>query len=77
MEHVAEWDKIRAEIVDWAASNKLIVNTIQPIVSYAQGERAKPVQGEQKSDVQYYNAFVARTGVDDRTAAVGKDLLGD
>lgn len=76
MEHVSEWDSIRSQIIDWAVKEDFVVNTIQPVVSYVQGERAQPVKGKKKSDLEYLNSFAQRTGIDERTLQVGKDILG-
>lgn len=77
MEDVAEWATIREEIEQWATKNKLIVNSIVPIVAYVQGERQRLVKSVQKNDQQYLDTLVKRQGVDERTAQVGKELIGD
>lgn len=77
MEDVAEWASIRQEVEAWATKNKFVVNTIVPQVSYVQGERQKLVKSVRKSDHQYLDAFVSRTGIDEHTARTGKELLED
>lgn len=75
MEHTAEWDKIRGQVQDWGVKHNLIVNTIQPIVSFVQGERAKAVKGERKSDSTYFEAFAKRNGLDEKTAEIGRGII--
>lgn len=75
MENVSQWIDIRSKVEDWAAKRKWIVNTIQPIVSYVQGERKKIVKSQKKSDGQYLQSFVQRTGTDERTAQIGKEIV--
>lgn len=77
MEDVAEWAAIRQEVEAWATKNKFVVNVIVPIVAYVQGERQKIVNSSMKSDQQYLQAFVSRTGADDKTAEIGKELMED
>lgn len=76
MEEVAEWNAIRSEIIDWCTKNKLKLHTISPVVAY-DTDASTIVNSQRKSDDEYLNDFVKRTGIDDRTAAVGKELLGD
>jgi DNA repair exonuclease SbcCD nuclease subunit len=75
MEHVSEWATIRQSIETWAVSQKFVVNTIVPLVSYVQGERVKAARAAKKSDAQYLTAYVERTGIDERTAQVGKEIV--
>mgnify|MGYP001553585418 FL=1 len=75
MEHVAEWDKWRSLAEKWAIDRGLVVNSIIPVVSYDVGERAKPVKGQRKSDKQYLEAFVSRSGIDKKTAEIGKEIV--
>lgn len=75
MEHVADWDAIRSKVETWANEQGFIVNTIQPVVAYVQGERASFVKGKKKSDLEYLNSFASRTGIDERTLQVGKDII--
>ena len=75
MQHVAEWPKIREYIEKWAIKQKFVINTIQPIVSYVAGARQKVTKSVRKSDLQYVEALISRTGADERTAQVGKEIL--
>lgn len=75
MEHVAHWSEIRQEVEAWAIKNKFIVNSIIPQVAYVAGERQKAVNSIRKTDYQYMDAFVQRTGIDERTALVGKEII--
>lgn len=77
MKDVANWTEIRQQVEAWAIKNNFVVNTIQPIVAYEAGERQKVIKSQRKSDIQYLNSFVQRLGVDERTAAVGKELMED
>ncbi|MDE2589221.1 MAG: hypothetical protein KGL95_06105 [Patescibacteria group bacterium] len=75
MKDVAEWDKIRDEVCTWAQKKGFVVNTIQPIVAYDVGSRAKPSQGQKKSDGQYLDQYVRRSGIDEKTAEIGKQIV--
>ena len=75
MKDVAEWTTIREKVAFWASQNSFIVNTIQPIVAYEAGARQKVVKSVKKADEQYLDTFVKRTGADERTAAVGKEIV--
>lgn len=75
MEDVAHWADIRQEVELWATKNKFVVNTIVPEVAYEVGERQKLTSSQQKTDDQYLDSFVKRTGADKETVRVGKDLL--
>lgn len=77
MEHVSRWVEIRQQVEAWAIKNNFVVNTIQPIVAYEAGERQKVIKSQRKSDIQYLSSFVQRLGVDERTAAIGKELMED
>lgn len=77
MDDVAEWATIREEVESWATKNNFIVNSVIPIVAYVQGERQKLVKSTKKSDEAYLDAFVKRSGLDEKTADVGKQLMGD
>jgi predicted phosphodiesterase len=72
---VSEWATIRKHVEDWATKEKFVINTIQPVVSYVQGERQKLIQSSKKSDNEYLSALVQRQGVDERTAQVGKEII--
>lgn len=74
MEHVAHWDRLRSHLSQWLADQGAIVSTIIPVVTYAQGARAEPI-GQRKSDKQYFDAFVSRNGIDERSAAIGKEIV--
>jgi hypothetical protein len=75
MEDVAQWAEIRTEVEQWAVKNNFVVNTIQPIVAYVQGERQQIVDSGKKSDAEYVDAFVKRNGADDRTARIGREII--
>lgn len=75
MQHVPEWDKIREYVAKWAYDRALSVNTIQPVVAYEVGERAKLVKGKKRNDDEYLSSFVKRNGTDTQTAKVGKDII--
>ena len=75
MDHVAHWARLRDHLVNWATEKGAVVNTVQPIVTYDSVERAKPVQGKKKSDSQYLESFIKRTGIDEKTADVGKGIV--
>ena len=75
MQHVSEWTDIRQKVEEWATKNKWVINTIQPIVAYVAGERQKVVKSQRKSDIQYLDTFVKRLGIDERTAAIGKEIV--
>lgn len=75
MKHVAEWDKIRNLVQDWGVKRNLIVNTIQPIVEYVVGDRAKPIANSKKTDLQYLEQFAKRAGLADKTVALGKEII--
>lgn len=75
MKDVANWADIRQQIETWAAKNKFLLNVIVPEISYVIGERQKVVDSNKKSDVQYFDSFIKRTGVDIKTAEVGKEII--
>ena len=75
MEHVAHWSRLRDHLAKWLADEGAIVNSIIPIVAYDVGERAKPVKSQRKSDATYLQQFVQRSGIDERTAAIGKEIV--
>lgn len=75
MKDVAEWDKKRSELINWTASQNLVLYTIVPIVAYDNGARARPVKGEKKSDDAYLQQFVKRNGIDEATAKAGQEIL--
>ena len=75
MKDAAEWAPIRQQVEDWAIQNSFVINSIVPIVAYEQGARQKIIKSQQKSDEQYLDTFVKRLGVDERTAAVGKEVI--
>jgi predicted phosphodiesterase len=77
MENVASWAKIRAWVEKWASKRNVIAHSINPIVEYVKGEGSKLVKGSRKSDNDFLDSFVARFGLDEHTAGVGKDLIGD
>ena len=74
MEHVAKWPEIRQQVEAWAVSNKFVIHTITPVVTYEAGERQKHIKSVRRSDSQYVEAFVKRSGVDADTAKVGKSI---
>ena len=75
-EDAVEWASIKEGIERWAHENKFIVaGGVIPKITYSQGERRKVVQGNRRTDSQYLNQFVQRTGADDKTAAVGKEIV--
>lgn len=75
MQHVAEWDAIRSKIIDWTAKNKLKLYTIIPQVVYDTNDASTIVNSQRKSDDEYLSDFVKRTGIDDQTAKIGKELI--
>ena len=76
MEHVADWAGIRADIQDWAVTRELKVHTIQPVVEVVPGERQSLIKGgSPRTDEQFLDSFIKRTGIDLKTAEVGKELL--
>ena len=75
MEDVAEWATIRQEVEQWAIKKKFIVNSIVPIVAYDIASRQKVVKNNKKSDSQYLQTFVGRTGADNKTANVGMEII--
>jgi hypothetical protein len=75
MEHVAEWAKIRELVEQWATKRNFVVYAIVPIVAYDSGKRQSIVNSSRKSDTEYLQSFVSRLGVDERTAAVGKEII--
>lgn len=75
MEDVAHWGTIRKEIEDWGAAQQFVVNTIQPVVSVEYGTKQTIVKSNRKSDFQYFDRFVKRIGIDNKTAQIGRDLL--
>jgi calcineurin-like phosphoesterase family protein len=75
MEDVAQWPEIRQEVEQWAIKNKFVVNSIVPEVEYVVGERAQVIQGDKKTDIQYLDAFVKRSGADEKTAAIGQEII--
>lgn len=77
MKDVADWSNIRQELELWATKNNWVINTIQPVVTYVQGERQKLVNSSKKSDEEYLTTFVSRSGADKKTAEVGKELMED
>lgn len=77
MDHVADWVNIRELVSSWGISRGLVMNTIQPVVEVIQGERQKLVKGKHKSDNQFFEAYVARAGIDAKSAEVGKELMED
>jgi UDP-2,3-diacylglucosamine pyrophosphatase LpxH len=75
MEHVANWARLRDHLQEWATQNNLIVNSIVPIVAYDIASRQKVVKNNKKSDSQYLQTFVGRTGADNKTANVGMEII--
>jgi hypothetical protein len=76
MEDIAQWAEIRSEVEAWSNKNKFILHTVQPQVAYVIGERQKILKNSsKKSDLQYLDSFVKRSGIDERTADIGKELI--
>ena len=75
MEHVAKWPEIRQQVETWAIDNKFVIHTIQPVVLYELGERQKHIKSVRRSDSQYVDAFVKRSGIDPETSKVGHTIL--
>jgi hypothetical protein len=75
MKHVSEWAIIREQVEAWAIKNNFVVHAIVPVVAYEAGKRQSIVNSSRKSDAQYLETFVGRLGVDERTAAVGKEII--
>ena len=76
MEDVANWATIRQEVENWAAKNKFVLGGgVIPNVAYVKGERQKVVKSIRKTDHQYLDQFTKRSGIDERTAAVGQEIV--
>lgn len=75
MEDIPAWDEIKQEIHDWCVKQQFIVNTIQPIVAVTIGERSRAIISKKKTDNQYFENFIQRTGIDEQTANVGKSII--
>lgn len=75
MENVPSWDKIRAWVEKWATKRNVIADSIRPIVSYEQGDRPKLVKGLKKSDADYLTSYASRTGLDESTLRIGREML--
>jgi len=74
-EHTASWDKIRDKVQAWGVDRGFVVNTIQPIVHYVQGDHAKVVKSERKSDKQYFESYSSRNGLDEKTIRTGQEII--
>jgi DNA repair exonuclease SbcCD nuclease subunit len=75
MDDVAEWATIREQVEQRAVENRWIVHAIVPQVAYEQGRRQKISASQRKTDEQYLTSFVQRSGVDERTTQVGKEII--
>lgn len=74
-DQVPHWDNMRKHLEKWAEAEGVILNTIQPIVEFERGDRPALVKSKRKNDIQYLDSFVSRNGFDERTAAVGKEII--
>ena len=75
MGNVADWARIRQQVHDWAADHKFVINSIVPIVEYVPGSRPAAVKSYKKTDQEYFDSYVKRAGIDEKTAEVGRALM--
>jgi predicted phosphodiesterase len=76
MADCATWFELRGKILYWCEERELIVHTVQPIVEYPLGPKAKEMERYQyKSDAQLLHEYAQRHGIDSRTLRVGMELL--
>lgn len=73
----AVWAEMREEVRAWGAKQGYLIHVVQPVVEDAQRrlDTAKR-RRVSKSDDQLFGDYCRRIGIDDKTAAVGRKIMG-
>lgn len=74
----AVWAEIREEVRAWGVERGYLVHNVQPVIEDAQRrlDTAKR-RRVSKTDEQLFSDYCRRMGIDDRTAGVGRKIMGE